>query len=639
MPLEAWREQVLRELKGAPPERLIARVEGLEIEPLYPAVPRALPGREGLLRAPGWTVCPETTHPDPAAAGAAIARDLQRGAGAVWVRLDERLAAGVAGPPAPIGLHGVVVRDDEALATLLAGVDVRRTPVTLAVGAAGRGVAAMLGALAGRGGLELGALRGLLGCDPLAALATRGALAWPIEHALRDMSEVAAWARVAAPGLRTALVDVGGYHDAGASAAEQLAVLLASGVTYLRALTADGTTIGAAARQLGFAVAVGRDLFLELAKLRAARLCWAKLVAACGGDAADQRMHLHARGSWRERTTVDPWVGLLRGTGETIAAALGGADSIATVAMDAALGEPGELGRRMARNTQVVLAEESHLGRVADPGGGAGYIEALTDQLARAAWTRFQAIEREGGMVAALRAGSVQQMVAANAQRQAEAVATLRLPIVGVSRYPAAQERDPGAEVVVDLLGEEGPGGDEMARGTGAPGHVEEDRTCLGLTGAAAEVVTPLRRARLAAPFEALRAAVRRTPGRVGLVALGSAAQSRPRVEFCRAYFGIGGFEVVETAGAVELETAAQQFAATGAQAAVICSADAVYAEAVPRLVPLLRAAGATVVLLAGRPKDQVEGLAAAGIELFVQHGGDALALLGALQRRLEVQS
>jgi hypothetical protein len=140
VPLEAWREQVLRELKGAPPERLIARVEGLEIEPLYPAVPRALPGREGLLRAPGWTVCPETTHPDPAAAGAAIARDLQRGAGAVWVRLDERLAAGVAGPPAPTGLHGVVVRDVEALASLIVGVDVRRTPVTLAVGAAGRGV-------------------------------------------------------------------------------------------------------------------------------------------------------------------------------------------------------------------------------------------------------------------------------------------------------------------------------------------------------------------------------------------------------------------------------------------------------------------------------------------------------------------
>lgn len=626
MPLEAWREQALRELKGAPIERLGAHTEGLEIAALYPAEPRALPGREGLLRAPGWTICPETSHPDPAAAGAAIARDLERGAGAVWVRLDERLAAGVAGAPAPTGLHGVVIRDEAALATLLAGVDPTRTPVTLAVGAAGRASAELLRAVCQRRGLELARLQGTLGCDPLAALARRGALAWPIEHALADMGEVAAWARGAAPGLRAALVDVGDYHDAGARAAGQLAALLASGVAYLRALTAGGASLAAATRQLGFAVAVGRDLFLELAKLRAARLCWARVVAACGGDAAAQRMHLHVRGSWRERTTVDPWVGLLRGTGETMAAALGGADSIATVAMDAALGEPGELGRRMARNTQVVLAEEAQLGRVADPGGGAGYIEALTDELARAAWAWFQAIEREGGMARALRSGGLQRAVEADARAEAEAAATLRRPIVGVSRFAAAQAPDPGAAAVTDLLAQE----------TGRKEHVAGDMG-LGLRDAPAESVTPLRRARLAAPFEALRAAVR-ADERVALVAVGSPAQWRARVEFCRAYFGVGGFVTVETAGALESTAAAEQFRATGARAAVICSADPVYPEVVPGLVPLLRAAGARVVLLAGRPKDQVDALAAAGVELFVQHGGDALALLGELQRRLEVQ-
>ncbi len=207
--------------------------------------------------------------------------------------------------------------------------------------------------------------------------------------------------------------------------------------------------MGAAAGQLGFAVAVGRDLFLEIAKLRAIRLTWARLVAACGGDAAAQRMHLHVRGSWRERTTIDPWVGLLRGTGETFAAAIGGADSIATTAMDAAFGEPGELGRRMAVNTQLVLAEEAHLGRVADPAGGSGYVEALSDQLARAGWARFQAIEAAGGMAAALRAGLVQGWAAETAKVQAQAVASVRLPIVGVSRFAAAHERSTGATAIV----------------------------------------------------------------------------------------------------------------------------------------------------------------------------------------------
>ena len=599
MPLEAWRELALRELGGAPLERLVSRTaEGLRVEALHPSEPMALPGRALLLARAGWTISAEYSEPDAATAGAAIADDLRRGAQAVWIRLDE---------PGPVGLHGVVVRDVEDLNKLLAGVDPTRTPVTLAVGADGSRVKAMLTAVLAARGLAVAELRGLLGCDPLGALARRGSIAGSIEQALSDMSEVAGWARASAPGLRTALVDVGAYHDAGATAADQLAALLATGVAYLRALTAGGASVAEATRQMSFAVAVGRDLFLEIAKLRAARLCWARVVAACGGDASAQRMHLHARGSWRERTAIDPWVGLLRGTGETVAAAIGGADSIATTPMDAALGEPGALGRRLAVNTQIILAEESQLGRVADPAGGAGQFESLTDQLARAAWTRFQRIEAAGGMVAALRGGVVQAAVAEAAKAQAQAVASVRVPIVGVSRFAAKDERPTGARAV--------------QRSTG--------------TDVAGERVTPLVRTRLAEPFEALRAASRRE--RVALVAVGEPAQWRARVEFCRAYFEVGGFEVVETAGTLALAQAVQQFTETGARAAVICSADAMYPTIVPALVPLLREAGATVVLVAGRPRDHVEALMAAGVDLFVQLGGDAPALLGALQQRLEV--
>ena len=599
MPLEAWRELALRELGGAPLERLVSRTaEGLRVEALHPSEPMALPGRALLLARAGWTISAEYSEPDAATAGAAIADDLRRGAQAVWIRLDE---------PGPVGLHGVVVRDVEDLNKLLAGVDPTRTPVTLAVGADGSRVKAMLTAVLAARGLAVAELRGLLGCDPLGALARRGSIAGSIEQALSDMSEVAGWARASAPGLRTALVDVGAYHDAGATAADQLAALLATGVAYLRALTAGGASVAEATRQMSFAVVVGRDLFLEIAKLRAARLCWARVVAACGGDASAQRMHLHARGSWRERTAIDPWVGLLRGTGETVAAAIGGADSIATTPMDAALGEPGALGRRLALNTQIILAEESQLGRVADPAGGAGQFESLTDQLARAAWTRFQRIEAAGGMVAALRGGVVQAAVAEAAKAQAQAVASVRVPIVGVSRFAAKDERPTGARAV--------------QRSTG--------------TDVAGERVTPLVRTRLAEPFEALRAASRRE--RVALVAVGEPAQWRARVEFCRAYFEVGGFEVVETAGTLALAQAVQQFTETGARAAVICSADAMYPTIVPALVPLLREAGATVVLVAGRPRDHVEALMAAGVDLFVQLGGDAPALLGALQQRLEV--
>jgi methylmalonyl-CoA mutase len=663
--VEAWRELALRELQGAPLERLEWRSpEGLRAQPLYPSQPSELPGRALLLASAGWTVCPEYARPEPALVGAEIAADLKRGASAVWVRLDERLAAGVAGPPAPVGQHGVVVRDANDLAAVLEGVELGRTPVTLAVGAAGKATLGQLVVVAERRGAALAGLRGHIGCDPLGALARRGELAWPIEHALSDMCEVTAFALAAAPRLRTALVDVGAYHDAGATAADQIAALLATGAVYLRALVEAGAT-AAGARQIGFAAAVGRDVFLELAKLRAMRLTWARLVAACGGDAQAQRMHLHARGSWRERTTVDPWVGLLRGTGETFAAAVGGADSIAVTAMDAALGEPGPLGRRMALNTQLILAEESGLGRVADPAGGSGYVEALTDQLARAAWTRFQAIERAGGMIAALRSGEFQTGIAASAAVTAQQVASVRVPIVGVSRFAAAQEQPTGAAPAVDLLegagvqgrahgsgfftaGEDvsedmsgGAGGSEgLAGGSAGAGVADVSRGMSGeagddglhvLVAQGVERVPPLVRARLAEPFEALRGGAGHA---VALVGFGAPSQWRARVEFCRAYFGVAGMVVHETAGAEDVEMAVQQFAETGARAAVICSADPVYFEIVPAIAPRLRGAGATVVLLAGRPKD----LDPDGIDLFVQLGGDAVALLGELQRRLEVR-
>lgn len=636
--VEAWRELALRELQGTPLERLEWRSpEGLRAQPLYPSRPSELPGRALLLAGGGWTVCPEYTRPEPALVGAEIAADLQRGAQAVWVRLDERLAAGVAGPPAPVGLHGVVVRDVNDLAAVLAGVELGGTSVTLDVGAAGKATVGQLIEVATRRGVELALLRGQIGCDPLGALARRGTLAWPIEHALSDMCEMTAWAFAAAPGLRTALVDVGAYADAGATAADQIAAALATGGLYLRRLAEAGGTV-AAARMIGFAVAVGRDVFLEIAKLRALRLTWARLVAACGGDAEAQRMHLHARGSWRERTAVDPWVGLLRGTGETFAAAVGGADSIAVTAMDAALGEPGPLGHRMALNTQLMLAEESGLGRVADPAGGSGYVEALTDQLARAAWSRFQAIERAGGMIAALRSGEIQRTIAASAGATAQQVASVKLPIVGVSRFAAAQEQPTGAAPVVDLLEGAGAPGRASTRSFFGPYEpvpedmVEESEDGAHvLMAAGVEHVPPLMRARLAEPFEALRGGAGHV---VTLVAFGAPAQWRGRVEFCRAYFGVAGMVVHETAGAEDVATAVQQFTATGARAAVICSADPVYADIVPTLAPALRAAGAAVVLLAGRPKD----LDLAGIDLCVQLGGDAVALLGELQRRLEVR-
>lgn len=640
----AWRELATRELKGAPLERLTSRTpEGVPVPPLSTAedvgggVPREpLVGRSGR----GWAICQEYRQARPGDAGAAAAEDLAQGAEAAWFVVDEALAAGTAGTA---GRAGVAVGGADDVAAMLAGIDLARVPVTIDAGLRALPVAAMLAGEAERRGVAVEQLQGAVAGDPLALLAAVGETGWPIEHAYSDMAALTRWSRAAAPGLRTALVDATPWHDAGATAADELAAGIAAGLEHLRGLARAGIAADEAAEALVFVFAVGRDLLLELAKLRAARSLWARVAAACGAGPKGQVMRLHARASRRELAALDPWVNLIRTTTEGFAAALGGADTIAIAALDEALGEPGPLGRRLARNVQLILREESHLGAVRDPAGGSYTIERLTDALAREAWRRVQAIEAEGGLLASLRAGAIQGRVAEAAAAQARAVATLRLPIVGVSRFAAAEARGTGAVA-----------GDRVAavaaarsKGTGSEGQVLEGMSevqaavgrGLGLVGFArpgpGEAARPLVRGRLAEPFERLRA---RASGTVALVPVGAAAAVRPRVEFSRTYFPVGGFAVVEGEPTEDLEAAVKWFAGSGAAAAVICGTDASYPEVVPALVPRLRAAGARAVVLAGRPKDQVEALTAAGVDLFIALGGDALEVLGALQRRLEVE-
>ncbi|MCY1072708.1 methylmalonyl-CoA mutase family protein [Nannocystis sp. RBIL2] len=667
--LADWRELATRELKGAPVQKLVHRTpEGIGLAPLVtaedvgPAVPRApLLARSRR----GWAIAQEYRQRRPVDAGAAAVEDLSHGTEAAWFVLDELVAAGVAADGGEGRARaGVVVGDAADVAALLAGIDLAGAEVVIDAGVRALPAAAALAAEAQRRGVAPGQLRGAVAGDPLALLLAVGEIGWSIEHVYQDMAELTGWARATAPGLRTALVDATAWHEAGASAADEIAGALAAALEHFKQLVAAGVTVEAAAEALLFVLAVGRDLPLELAKLRAARSLWARVAAACGVGPEGQVMRLHARASRREQSNLDPWVNLIRATSEGVTAALGGADSVALPALDEELGEPSALGRRLARNTQLLLRDESHLGAVQDPAGGSYTIERITDALARAAWERLQAIEREGGLLASLRAGAVQGGVAAVAQAQAQAAATLRLPIVGASRY-AARPMGPrlGAQVEKDVtpgdaaVSSEGAG-DSAARETDvqkvlsqAPWpNVHALKSMSEVQGAMSgglggfrrpgpgERVTPLDRGRLAAPFEALRArgAALGSP-KVALVAFGTASEVRPRVEYARAYFPVGGFEVIEVEATEELQVAAARFANSGAKVAVICGADARYATAVPELVPGLRAAGARVIVLAGRPKDLWEALAAAGVDVFIAAGADALAALGAVQERLEV--
>ncbi|MEZ4448505.1 MAG: methylmalonyl-CoA mutase family protein [Nannocystaceae bacterium] len=668
--LEAWRARAREGLGGVPLERLQTRTrDGIAVEPLFVAdnsrIDPASAGRPGsapFLRGAAatgrWQICPRVDASAPTDAAADLRSDLERGADAIWISLDEGTMAG--GGVATPGRPGVEVCTAAELEAILAGLDLTSHGLVIDAGVAAPAVAIALAELADRRGVGRGRLRATVGGDLLATAALRGGLGLPPDRAFGDLADLVRWSSAEAPGLRTAIVSTIPYADAGATASEELALLLAGGLEVLRQMERRGLAIEEVAPRIHAATSIGRDLLLEVAKLRAARLLWSRMIARCGGSARAQALCLHAEGSWRELSTIEPWGNLLRGAAQACAGAIAGAASLATLPFTAAIGLADADARRLAINTQLLLREESHLDRTIDAGGGAFAIESLTDALARAAWTRLQAIEAAGGLAAGLVDGSIQATIAAQAAAQAQTVATTREAITGVSRFasvdapaPAVTTRTPAPSRGAPLAGDGGTHSMHSMNSTSTSTSTNSTTSRLATIQAAlaagatlrsifggderlAWTIPALERRRLAEPFEALRAAgVLRVP----LLCVGARAALGPRIDFMRATLASGGIACADEALHDAGDAALADFVAAPAPAVILCAADLDYPALVPALIPGLRAAGARLIALAGRPRDQVAALTDAGVDLFFSLGADVLEPLRQVRRVLSEET
>ncbi|MFW2388501.1 MAG: methylmalonyl-CoA mutase subunit beta, partial [Polyangiales bacterium] len=397
-----WVAKVEADLKGASFDGLrSAAPGGPALEPLYtaedadglkaPGLPGLFPFLRGAAPLGGWLIRQEYDDPRPAVCKEMIRQDLERGVEAIWLRLGPR--------------RGCRVLTIDELDELLSAVDLGSTSICVDGGSDALAIASGLLAVAQRRGVPFQQLDGGLGFDPVCSLASEGAVQGGLQARFAEMADLAAWCSSNAPDLRAVDVSSAPYDSGGAGVAQELAYTTATALEYLRKLTDAGLSVDAAASQIRFSYAVSSDFFTQVAKLRAARLLWAKVVHTAGGQPASAAMQLHCRTSRFTKTQRDPWVNMLRATAECTAAVFGGAQSVATVPFDAAIGSADELARRVARNTQIVLREESHLGKVADPAGGSWFVERLTDDLARAAWEELRSIEAAGGVVSALGSG------------------------------------------------------------------------------------------------------------------------------------------------------------------------------------------------------------------------------------------
>jgi methylmalonyl-CoA mutase len=586
---QQWRGLVDHVLKGAPFDRLVGKTyDGLSIAPLAQRRADAAPvaARPG---AAAWEIVARIDHPDPALANEIALRELNGGAAGLSL-----VFAGAT------GAHGFGLQVSEsAIARALEGFDFD-AGAALELDLSPQAGAVLDAMLAkGFGSAQRGAgIR--IGHDPIGAMAigTHAVRPWTGEapHFARRL------AALAREGFRGKLAVADGriIHNAGGSEAQELAFVLATALAYLRALETEGVALDAAGRMIFFRLAADADQFLTIAKFRALRKLWARIEAACG--LAPEACFISAETAWRMLARRDPQVNILRATIAVFAAALGGADAITVLPFTAALGLPDRFARRIARNTQLVLLEESHLAKVADPTAGSGSVEDLTEELCRAAWALFREIEAAGGIAASLTSGLVQQKVADVRSKRAAELARRKDALTGVSIFPNLHE----AEAKVDA---------PMASRPPSSGKLDAIR--------------------LAEPFEALRDASDRmlaaTGGRpkIFLATLGNEAEFTARAMFAKNFFEAGGIEAVggETVAPPALAAA---FKASGAALACLCSSDKIYEKEAAAGAQALKAAGAKQIYLAGRPRNQETAIRAAGVQSFIYEGCDALAVLEA---------
>ena len=397
--------------------------------------------------------------------------------------------------------------------------------------------------------------------------------------------------------IRIVTVSADIFSNAGSTIVEELAFALSAGNDYIARLTDAGLTVDEAARKLRFSFAVTSNYFMEIAKLRAARMLWANIVKAynpeknCAG-----KMMIHATTSKWNQTVYDPYVNMLRGTTEAMSAAIGGVYSMEVTPFDRSFETPTEFSKRIARNVELLLKHESHFDQVVDPAGGSYYIENLTQSIAAEAWKLFLEIEEKGGYTAAYKAGWIKERIEASAAAKDKAIATRRQILLGANQYPNFTEVA-GKEIT----------GEAVTRKTA------EGNTLAPYRGAMA--------------FETMRLHVDRSgrQPKAFMLTCGSLAMARARAQFSCNFFACAGIRVIDNTFFKSVEEGVEAALASKAEIVVVCSSDDDYAEVAPKVKELL--AGRAILVVAGAPACTPE-LEAQGITNFINVKSNVLETL-----------
>ena len=397
--------------------------------------------------------------------------------------------------------------------------------------------------------------------------------------------------------IRIVTVSAGIFSNAGSTIVEELAFALSAGNDYLARLTDAGVDADTAARKLRFSFSVTSNYFMEIAKFRAARMLWANIVKGYApAKNCACKMMIHARTADWNQTVYDPYVNMLRGTTEAMSATIAGVHSLEVTPFDAAFENPTEFSKRIARNVELLLKNESHFDQVVDPAGGSYYVENLTQSIAAEAWKLFLEIEEKGGYTAAYKAGFVKERIAASAAAKDKAIATRRQTLLGANQYPNFTEV-----------------ADKAITAEAVTRKQAEGNTLAPYRGAMA--------------FEEMRLHVDRSgkQPKAFMLTCGSLAMARARAQFSCNFFGCAGIRVQDNTFFKSIEEGAKAALESKAEIVVVCAADDDYAEAAPKVKELL--GGKAILVVAGAPACMPE-LEAQGITNFINVKSNVLETL-----------
>ena len=493
---------------------------------------------------------------------------------------------------------GFIIRDpgktdDRGLSLLLSGIKPDAVEINFLSDGKASEILSSFRNIISDSGSDPSLIRGAIEADPLGRLLMNGKLCVSLDKAFDYLSLLTASASDL-PLFRTVRVNASFFVNAGADIVTELAYGLAMGNEYMAILTGHDLSPDLAASKIKFTFGIGPAYFLEIAKLRAARLLWSVITDKYSlSDRKNCRMEIHSvTGEWN-KTLYDPYVNMLRTQTEAMSATLGCTDSLTVEPYDKVFSEPDDFSERIARNQQLLLKEEAYFDKVADPAGGSYYIENLTSAIARKAWKLFLEVEEEGGFVASLKNRSVQSRIRESSSLRSAGIASGKTILVGTNRYPDFEEVKTSVPVSRQPLA----GDDDM-------------------------IVEPVMPARGAGEIEKLRHAAGIAARRpvVFLLTIGDPVMRRARAQFAGNFFACGGYQVIDNNGFDTPAEGAMAALKAGSDIVVVCSSDKEYEESVPIVFDLC--SGGPAVAVAGNPECEAT-LRSAGVEHFISLRSD----------------